>query len=138
MINLSIDIRNLDALRSNFAKAPSLALRYLAKATMAAIFEVEKQAVDSNFQFKTPRALRTGMLALSFAQGRTIAPGGLRAAIGPTARHRGFYYPGAVYFGTRFTRPNFYMDRIAKAAEPDVNKHFETAVDRLVTDIAQV
>jgi hypothetical protein len=139
MIPLTISITNLDALRANFGKAPSLALKYLAKATTASIFEVEKQAVDRNFQFKTPRALRTGRLALSFAQGRVIAPGGLRAAIGPTARHRGFYYPAAVYFGTtRGLRANPFMDRIARAAEPDVNQHFEKAVDLLVSDIARV
>lgn len=139
MIALSVSIRNLDALRANFGKAPSLALKYLSKATMASIFEVEKQAVDRNFQFKTPRARRTGRLALSFAQGREIAPGGLRAAVGPTARHRGFYYPGAVYHGTsRGIRPNRYMDRIARAAEPEVSRHFEKAVDLLVSEIAKV
>jgi hypothetical protein len=133
MISLTIKIRNLDKLRANFSKAPALALRYLSKATQAAIFEVEQQAVDRNFQFKWPRSMRTGYLALSFAYGRYIAPSGLRAAIGPTA-----HYAPYVYFGTRFQRPNKYMDRIAKAAEPDVNKHFQKAVDLLVSDIAKV
>jgi hypothetical protein len=125
MITVKVDIRNLDALRSNFSKAPALALSYLSKATKAAIFEIEKQAVDTNFQFKTPRAERTGYLALSFGYGRYIAPTGLYGWIGPTA-----HYAPYVYFGTsRGIRPNRYMDRIAAAAEPYINKHFGTAVD---------
>lgn len=134
MIALRVEIRNLDQLRANFGKAPSLALKYLADATKAAIFEVEKQAVDRNFQFRWPRSMRTGYLALSFAYGRYFAPSGLRAAIGPTA-----HYAPHVYFGTRRgMQPNPYMDRIAKAAERDVGKHFENAVDRLVSEIAKV
>ena len=93
---------------------------------------MEKQAVERNFQFKTPRALRTGYLALSFAYGRSFAPGGLQAAIGPTA-----HYAPNVYYGTMRSRPNLYMDRIARAAEPAVDKHFEKAVDLLVSDIAK-
>ena len=134
MITLSVSIKNLDQLRANFAKAPALTLKYIGKATRAAIYEVEKQAVDRNFQFKWPRAIRTGYLALSFAYGRYVHPSGLSASIGPTA----FYAPN-VYFGTsRGSRSNLYMDRIARAAEKDVNSHFETAVEAIVTEIAKV
>lgn len=137
MITLNVSISNLNELRANVNRAPSLALKYLGKATEAALFEVEKQAVDRNFQFKTPRALRTGALERSFKFGRTISPSKLSGSIGPTARHRGFYYPAAVYFGTsRGIKPNPYMDRIAKAAEPHVSKHFEKAVDLFVKQLA--
>jgi len=134
MITLTVSIRNLDQLRANFAKAPALALRYLSAATKASIFEIEKQAVDRNFRFKWPRSMRTGYLALSFSYGQSFSADGLRGAIGPTA----FYSP-FVYFGTRRgMRPNPYMDRIAAAATPAVNKQFETAVDRIVTELAAV
>lgn len=134
MISLRLNIQNLDQLRANFYRAPARSLEHLSKATKAAIFEVEKEAVDRNFQFKTPRALRTGYLALSFAYGRRFAPGGLRGSIGPTASYAPF-----VYFGTRRgIRANPYMDRIAAAAEPAVNAHFEKAVDNLVAEIAKV
>jgi hypothetical protein len=134
MIALTIRVDNLAELRSNFLKAPATTLKYLSQATKAAIFEVEKQAIDRNFQFKTPRALRTGYLALSFSFGRQIDPSGLRGSIGPTA-----LYAPYVYFGTsRGIRPNPYMDRIAKAAEAGVNKQFETALDKIVTEIADV
>lgn len=133
MIGVHVRITNLEALRANFRRSPVLALKYLSKATSASIFEVEKQAVDRNFQFKTPRALRTGMLQQSFSYGRYISPNGLYASIGPTVR-----YAPYVYFGTSRSRPNRYMDRIARAAEPHINKHFETAVDRFVGELADV
>lgn len=134
MIAVKVHITNLDALRRNFERAPGLTLKYLGKATTAAIFEVEKQAVDRNFQFKWPRSARTGMLQQSFSFGRYIARGGLYASIGPTV-----HYAPHVYFGTRRGMvPNRYMDRIAAAAEPQITKHFEDAVDRIVTDIAKL
>jgi hypothetical protein len=40
-----------------------------------------------------------------------------------------------VYFGTKRGKPNPYMDRIAKAAEPGVQKHFEKAVDLIVDNL---
>ncbi|MCR2833480.1 hypothetical protein [Parerythrobacter lacustris] len=133
MINVSVQVQNLDTLRANFRRAPATTLKYLAAATKASIFEVEKQAVDRNFQFKTPRAMRTGYLALSFGYGRQFANGGLRGTIGPTA-----HYSPYVYFGARGGQPNPFMDRIAKKAEPEVNKHFETAVNKIVSELADV
>lgn len=134
MIEVTVRPRNVRELRHNFRRAPNLALKYLSRATKAGILEVEKQADDSNFQFKTPRAQRTGQLQRSFAHGRRFSADGLRGAIGPTV----FYAP-YVYFGTnRGLRPNRYMDRIAKAAEPAVNKHFEKAIDTFINEIARV
>lgn len=132
MIEMNIRVQNLDRLRANFRRSPAITLKYLAKATAASILEVEKQAVDRNFQFKTPRARRTGQLQRSFSQGRYISPDGLRAAIGPTVR-----YAPYVYFGTnRGLQPNKYMDRIARAAEPAAQKHFDTAARRIVDKLA--
>ena len=133
MISLSIRIESMEELRANFVKAPAKTLKYLSAATKAAIFEVEKQAVDRNFQFKTPRSLRTGYLSLSFGYGRSFSASGLQGRIGPTA-----HYAPYVYSGTRNMRPNPYMDRIAKAAEPAVNKHFENAANTIVSDLANV
>lgn len=133
MIEMKIEVKNLDKLRANFRKAPALTLKYLSAATEAALFEVEKQAIDSNFQFKLPRIRRTGQLQQSFAHGRRIDKGGLRGSIGPTVR-----YAPYVYFGTkRGIRPNKYMDRIAKAATPDVEKHFQKATDTIVNHLAK-
>jgi hypothetical protein len=132
MISLSLSIENLDALRANFAKAPATTLKYLSAATKASVFEIEKQAVDRNFQFKTPRGLRTGYLSLSFAYGRHFDSSGLRASIGPTANYAPYVYSGT----SRGIRPNPFMDRIAEAATPDVNKQFEDAADAIVRELA--
>lgn len=132
MIAMTVTIEGLDKLRDNFAKAPSLALKYLSQAVAASIFEIEKQAIDRNFQFKTPRGKRTGYLERSFAFGRFIGP--LQGSIGPTA-----VYSPYVYFGTkRGIQPNMYMDRIVNASEAKVNEHFEKAVDSFVTDLANI
>ena len=134
MIAVQMEIRNLPQLRRNFSLAPTTALKYLSKATQASVFEIEKEAVDTNFKFKTPRAKRTGYLQLSFQYGRYFAPGGLMASIGPTAQ-----YAPYVYFGPhRGIKPNPYMDRTAKTATPAIQKHFENAVDKFVNDLAKV
>lgn len=133
MIEMQIKVQNLDTLRANFRKAPMLTLKYLAAATKASISEVKKQAVDANFQFKWPRARRTGQLAQSFSHGIKLEQGGLRGSIGPTVR-----YAPYVYFGnSRGLRPNKYMDRIAKAATPHVEKQFEKATEKIVENLAK-
>lgn len=133
MISLSVKIENLDKLKSNFAKAPFLTLRYLGNAVEASLIEIQNQAVDRNFQFKTPRGQRTGQLQSSFAFGRYLSPNRMMGSIGPTKTYAPF-----VYFGTsRGIKPNPYMDRIASAAEPKVNEYFNKAIDAVVTDIAK-
>lgn len=133
MIAVQVQISGLEALRSNFEKAPSLTLKYLAEATLAAVAEVDRQAVDSNMQFKTPRSRRTGHLVARWGLNRRIENGGLRASTGPTVK-----YAPYVYYGARGRTPNKYMDRIAKAAEPAVNKHFQQAVDTVVKRTAKI
>lgn len=131
MIELKVQIKNLDRLRESAVRAPQIALKYLGKATQAAIFEIEKEAVDRNFQFKTPRAKRTGNLERSFKFGRYIHPSKLMASIGPTATAGAshFYYPLKVY------ESNKYMDRIAQSAEKEISKHFEKATELIVNEI---
>lgn len=130
-VEMKIKIENLKELRANFNKAPVLALRYLSQAVAAGIFEIEKQAIDRNFQFKTPRSKRTGQLQRSFQDGKEIK--GVYGAIGPTV----FYAP-YVYYGTkRGIKPNMYMDRIAESAEDAVGKHFEKAIELFVADLAK-
>lgn len=132
MISLTVKIENLDKLRSNFEKAPNVVLNYLSQAVAASIFTIEKNATESNFQFKTPRSLRTGYLAQSFSFGRKIEA--LRGSIGPTAIYSPF-----VYFGTsRGITPNPYMDRIVSASEREINTHFEKAIDSITSDIAKI
>lgn len=131
MITLNITIENLDELRDNFKKSPSTMLKYLSQAVAASIFTIEKHSTDTNFQFKTPRGLRTGYLEQSFSFGKKIM--GLRGSIGPTAT-----YAPYVYFGTsRGIQPNRYMERIVDASEREVGAHFKRAIQSAVADIAR-
>ena len=130
VVKMKIKVENLKELRKNFSRAPKLAAQYLSQAVAAAIFEVDKQAIDPNFQFKTPRSERSGLLQASFSEGKVIR--GLYGAIGPVK----FYSP-YVYFGTKFIKANPFMDRIAKASEDPVGKHFERAIELFVGDLAK-
>lgn len=130
---MTIHIEGLQELRDNFAKAPATTLKYLQWATQNAIGEVENEAVDRNFQFVTPRIDRSGLLQRSFDFGRWFSPDRLSASIGPTVN-----YAEDVYFGKRGGRANFYMDRIANAAQGRVQSHFQDAVDKITDTIANI
>jgi len=135
MIAVNIQIKGLDQLRANFQKAPSLTLKYLAMATKAAVMEVEKNVTEGGImQFKTPRSKRTGHLVgrWGVAGSRGFTRGGLSGFTGPSVD-----YAPYVYFGARGRQPNKYMDRIAHAAEPAVEKHFQQAVDIIVDNLAR-
>ena len=133
MTEMIIRIEGLKELRDNFAKSPATTLKYMQWATQNAIGEVENEAVDRNFQFVTPRTERTGMLQRSFDFGRWFAPDKLSASIGPTVN-----YAEDVYFGKRGGRANYYMERIANAAQNRVEEHFQDAVDKIIDTIASI
>ncbi len=133
MADITVTIQGLDKLVANFKKYPEISSKYIDNALKASIFSIQKFTDDGGdsglFQFKTPRSMRTGYLARSFAFG--ISYGNLTASIGPTA-----LYAPYVYFGTRRMGANPYMDRIAKAAEPNVNEYFAQANEQIVQEIA--
>lgn len=118
-----IEIAGLERLQSNFAKAPEIVRSWLNKAIQASIFEVEAEGVDENFQFKTPRALRTGLLQRSFKLGMSF--GDLWGQIGPTVVYAPFVHRG-----------NPFMGRIANKAKPKINTHFEDALEGIAKDMA--
>lgn len=133
-VSISVDARDIDRLRASVRRAPGLVKEYVAKAVLASAIAVEKQAVDRNFQFKWPRAARTGVLQRSWDFGRFIHPSGLMASVGPTA-----HYAPYVYFGTsRGLPPNPFMDRIAAAASPEVARLFGEAADAVALRVARM
>jgi hypothetical protein len=136
MIDMKVSIVGLDALRSNFAKAPGLTLKYLAQATEAAIFEVDSHVNEGGImQFKTPRPLRTGQLVARWGVGdaRGFSRDRLSGYTGPSVK-----YASAVYHGTKRGGPNKYLDRITRVAEPGVQKHFQDAVNKVVAQTAKL
>lgn len=135
MAAVTVTVEGLDQLRANFKKYPDVSKKYLNKAIAASIILLERNADDSGdsklFQFKTPRAKRTGMLALSFKQGMKF--GDLYGEIGPTVN-----YAPYVYYGTKRSTPNPYMDRIAKASEKDISTFFADALKYITEDISKI
>lgn len=124
MINVQITVKGLNDIRSAYEKRPEVVKRYINQAIEASIFEVEKNAVDENFQFKTPRALRTGMLQRSFKFG--IVTRDFFGSIGPT-----------VSYASRVHQNNPFMQRIALASQPRMQKHFENALQFIVEEISK-
>lgn len=129
-IKTQVIVTGLDRVQKFFKRAPSMTKDQITKALWASVFEVQKHAVDEQFQFKTPRGQRTGFLELSFNFKRAFRVDGNKAYIGPTAKYAGF-----VNDGTRFIRPNKYMDRIRQKAEPGIKKHFNNAMVRVTESI---
>lgn len=121
--DVTITINGLDELRASFQRAPTLVRYWINRAIQASIFEIEKNATDENFMFRTPRALRTGMLQRSFKFGTVF--GDMRGAIGPTVDY-------AVVVHER----NPFMGRIVQKAVPDITKHFGDALDEIVGQLA--
>ena len=134
MIAVQVQIRGLDALRRNFDRAPSLTLKYLADATKRSIHHIDAQVTEGGImQFKTPRSKRTGHLVARFGSHKEFINGGLAGFTGPSV-----HYAPYVYHGTRGRRGNKYMDRIAKAAEPGINKIFNEAVAEIARVTARI
>ncbi len=129
-MDIRISISNQRELTKAFSMAPTITGEEVGKAIVKSVFEVEKQANDSNFQFITPRSQRTGWLERSFKFGTAITKN--RAEIGPTAK-----YATIVHKGRGGRNPNPYMPRIANASQNDVNRHFKTAINNIAKKLSR-
>lgn len=121
---MNIEVKGISRLSAMYSRRPAVVKNYMNKAISAGIFEIEKQAVDDNFQFKTPRAFRTGWLQRSFKFGIVLQD--WVGAIGPIAEY-------APYVHQR----NPFMERIARKAQPFVQKHFQDALNLIVEDLSK-
>lgn len=124
MIELNIEVKGINQIKSAWDKRPALVKEYMNKAIEASVFEIEKNAVDENFQFKTPRSMRTGYLQRSFKFG--IITKDLYGAIGPTA-----------VYAQRVHRNNPFMPRIARVSQPAIQRHFTDALKYIVEGISK-
>lgn len=120
---VTIEVVGLSRLQAQFQQAPSIVRNWLNKAIYASIFEIEKEAVDENFLFKTPRALRTGLLQRSFKFGIQFRD--LEGSIGPT-----------VFYAQKVHNTNPFMQRITGKAKPHIERHFNDALSNIVRDMA--
>ena len=124
MIEIKMKVEGINDLKAHYAKRPEAVKKYINKAIEASIFELEKNADDGNFQFKTPRSQRTGYLQRSFKFG--IITRDFFGAIGPT-----------VLYAPIVHKNNPFMSRIASSSQPSIQKHFEDALKFIVEDVSK-
>jgi hypothetical protein len=120
-----ITIRNLEPLRQAVALYPETSVQFLEYAL--------DRSVDIILNYALPHRgivpYKTTRMSQSFKEG--IVRGNLFRAVGPTVDY-------AIYVdqGTRYIRPRLFMDKLAKASEPLIDKRFEEATDKIVQALA--
>lgn len=129
-MDLNIKAVNFKEIEKAFVSAPKDISIQIGRAVVASLFEVEKQAIDRNFQFKTPRSQRTGFLERSFKFGTVV--GKEKGEIGPTAKYANSVHEG---LGGATNPSNPFMVRILEEADPNIQKHFEDAIDIVINKI---
>jgi hypothetical protein len=122
MIGLEIEIKGMKEIKSAYARRPQIVKKHINDAISKAIFKLKDEAQDRNFQFVTPRQFRTGYLQRSFDFG--IVTRDFFGAIGPTAEYAPFVH-----------RRNQFMDRIARAAQPTIQRYFDEAIESITNDL---
>lgn len=118
---ITIRIRNLEDLRVAVARYPQTSLEQ--------IDEALDRSVDIVLNYALPHRgivpYRTTRMSQSFKEG--IVRGNLWRAVGPTVEY-------AIYVdqGTRYIKPRKFMEKLAQAAEPLINKRFDEAAQKIV------
>jgi hypothetical protein len=154
-----VTITNIDAIRLALKNYPEASKKYFSRAINAGLAIISQNAVDKNFQFKTPREQRTGLLALSFDLGKHQASeDNLKGTIGPTVEYAKWVEGGTpahliqavnkkclanqkagLIFGRSVNHPgtqaNPFMERIIKSAEPEINKTFDRALELVMATL---
>lgn len=117
-------VKGYDEIIRNFRKSPHIVSKYVNRAIKASVYEIDKENEDRNLQFKTPRALRTGRLQRSISSNIILED--MHGEIGPN-----------VYYAEYVHRKNKFMPRLLRIAQPRIDKHFETAVDKIIKELAK-
>lgn len=121
---MNIKVNGLSGLKSAFQKRPEIVKKYINDAISRAVFIIENNATDDNFQFITPRSQRTGWLQRSFKLG--IQTRDFFGSIGPTAE-----------YAPKVHASNPFMERIARAAQPHIERELNDAVAGITSEIAR-
>ena len=131
---MKIKIENIEKFERAFAIAPSLVVKEMNRAMRASLAEIMKRETDEYFQFKTPRAKRTGMLQRMFQLNTATAMKSL-------VRHGNKWrveVKSTVRYAERVVRlGNPYYDRIARASWDDVQKHWERSLEIIMNKLAK-
>ncbi len=122
MIGIDIEVKGLKEIAAAFARRPQVVKKYINNAISKSIFKLKEEANDRNFEFKTPRPLRTGYLQRSFDFG--IVTKDFFGSIGPTAE-----------YAPQVHRRNQFMDRIARVSQPSIQRYFDEAAENITNEI---
>lgn len=157
----SIKISNLDQIKTALSNYPAAAKKYFSRAINAALVTLDKNAVDSNFKFKTPRESRSGLLQQSFGEGlHQATESNLTGSTGPTVAYAKYVEFGTAahlikainakvlankksgqVFGPIVHHPgsaaNPFMERIIGVSQSEIDNTFTQALD-LVMQTLQV
>ena len=125
MIAMNIEVKGINGLKKAFEKRPEIVKKYINDAISRSLFIIENNATDDNFEFKTPRSRRTGMLQRSFKFG--IVTRDFFGSIGPTVMYAPIVHAN-----------NPFMERIARQAQPTIEREFNDAVVSITEEIARV
>lgn len=147
-MDFTVQITGLDELTARLKNAPQIAAPILARAMSAA------QATLAKYTVKGIVPWRSGFLTQSFRANLTAnvlrwfptasyAPyvefGTKPHVITPTVKGA-LYWPGASHpvrsVNHPGTRPNPFMERILKAAQPDIDTVFKSALEKIVAGMA--
>ena len=133
-MEIQLKVQGLEKLKASLENARQVCSPIVAKAINASLVEIQNEANDSNFQFKTPRSQRTGMLQLSFKYGFTFATENLlKGGIGPTVKYAVYVHEGT----NRGIQPNPFMVRIVAKVQPKVNDIFGQALEQISKALAK-
>lgn len=124
MIALNIQVKGINELRKAFQKRPEIVKKYINDSISRSLFIIENNANDSNFQFKTPRSLRTGYLQRSFKFG--IITRDFFGSIGPTVEYAQYVHVN-----------NPFMERIARMSQPQIEREFNDALVNITEEITR-
>lgn len=122
-VSFNVTIEGLAELQRAFKKSPGLVKKYVNRAIKSSIYEIDKENVDSNLQFKTPRAQRTGRLQRSISA--NVYFGDMHGYIGPKT-----VYMNKVHANNEF------MPRLLSKAQTRIDKHFTDAVSKILQELA--
>jgi hypothetical protein len=150
MPDIFVEIKGLKELRFALVRYSKISEPILQKAIVASAAEIQKAAVPPQLPW------RTGRLTQSFGEGVII--GRLFAQVSPAVKYavwvhegtpphtirprikKALFWEGAAHPFRKVnhpgTRPNPFMDRVLKKAQPEIDKHFIEALDLINQKIA--
>lgn len=133
---IGIKITNLAQIKRAFNKAPQLMKIGLSRAIPLSLRAIKD---DEEMQYAhLGIGVVTGRLLMSVRTGMYYRSGTLYGEVGPNVQNSpGVKYSVFVHEGTRFMRKRPFLLNAVKSAQPEVNRQFKEAVDKVLNEIGK-